>query len=76
MLTAMKNYNSRKYQSQVERELILGGILITVIVGGGLIWLIWGMPALFTAFVCFAIFLALCAGLWLFWLLLERVARG
>ncbi len=68
-------FNSRKYQGQVERELILGGILITIIVGGGLIALIWGGTAFFTALACFGLALVLIGGIWLFLKVLELVSR-
>ncbi|MBI3538088.1 MAG: hypothetical protein HY070_11095 [Chloroflexi bacterium] len=71
----MKDFNSRKYQGQVERELIVGGIVITIFVGGGLIWLIWGQAALIAALACFGIFFALCVGLLLFFRLLEIASR-
>ncbi len=68
-------FNSRKYQGQIERELILGGILITIIVGGGLIALIWGGTAFFTALGCFGMALALIGGIWLFLKVIELVSR-
>ena len=70
-----KPFNSRKYQGQLERELILGGILITLIVGGGLIALFWGGSAFATAMGCFAVAGILIAGLWLFLKVIEIAAR-
>ena len=46
-------FNSRGYRGQVERELIVGAILITLIVGGGLIGLIWGRDAFLAALAFF-----------------------
>ncbi len=68
-------FNSRKYQGQVERELLIGGLLITVIVGGGLIALIWGSAAFFTALACFGLALGMIGGIWLFLKVLEIVSR-
>ncbi len=68
-------FDSRRYQDQVERELIIGGIVITIVVGGGLIALIWGGQAFFTALVCFAAMLAIGAVIWLLLKLLEIVSR-
>ncbi len=68
-------FNSRKYQGQIERELILGGVLITLVVGGGLIALIWGGSAFLTALSCFGLALALGGGIWLFLKVIEIVAR-
>jgi hypothetical protein len=70
-----QSFNSRKYQGQVERELIVGGILVGLVVGGGLIALIWGSTVFFTALFFFVLFLGLIAVVWLFLKLLELVSR-
>ena len=70
-----KVFNSRTYQGQVERELIIGGILVGFIVGGGLIALIWGIAALLTALIVVGFFLGLIAIVWLFLKLLEILSR-
>jgi len=70
-----KVFNSRTYQGQVERELIIGGVLVGCIVGGGLITLIWGTAALFTALIVLGFFLGLIAIVWLFLKLLEVLSR-
>ncbi len=68
-------FNSRTYQGNVERELILGGILITIVVGGGLIALIWGGGALVAAMSCFALGLGLIGAIWLVLKAIEVVSR-
>ena len=68
-------FNSRKYQGQLERELILGGIIITIVVGGGLIALIWGGSAFFAAMGCFALALGVIALIWLVLKVIEVAAR-
>ena len=70
-----KSFNSRKYQGQVERELIVGAILITLIVGGGLIALIWGREAFFTALAFFIGALLLAGLVWGFLKALEIMSR-
>jgi hypothetical protein len=70
-----KSFNSRKYQGQVERELIVGAILITLIVGGGLIALIWGREAFFTALAFFIGALLLAGLVWGFLKVLEIMSR-
>lgn len=70
-----QQFNSRKYQGQIERELIIGGIIVGVVVGGGLIALIWGSTVFFTALGFFALFLSLIAVVWLFLKLLEFISR-
>ncbi len=68
-------YNSRTFRGKLERELIIGGILVGVIVGGGLIALIWGVPAFFTALVCLFGFLGVVGIVWGFLKLLEIISR-
>ncbi|MCI0475198.1 MAG: hypothetical protein L0Y55_03050 [Anaerolineales bacterium] len=70
-----KPFNSRTYGSQVERELIVGAILITLIVGGGLIALIWGRDAFFTALAFFVGALLLSGLVWGFLKVIEIVSR-
>jgi hypothetical protein len=70
-----KRFDSRGYRGQVERELIVGAILITLVVGGGLIALIWGKEAFFTALAFFVGALLLSGLVWGFLKVLEIVAR-
>jgi hypothetical protein len=70
-----KRFDSRGYRGQVERELIVGAILITLVVGGGLIALIWGKEAFFTALAFFGGALLLSGLVWGFLKMLEIVAR-
>lgn len=68
-------FNSRRYRGQVERELIVGGILITLIIGGGLIALFWGSEAFFTALLFFIGALLLAGVVWGFLKLVEMASR-
>ena len=68
-------FDSRGYRGQVERELIVGAILITLVVGGGLIALIWGRDAFFTALAFFIGALLLAGLVWGFLKVLEIVSR-
>ncbi len=68
--------DSRAYQSGLERELILGGLVIGLIIGMGGIYLIWGPSAAGTALFCFAGFLVLVLIIWAFLKLLEWVGRS
>ncbi len=70
-----REFNSRKYQGQIERELIFGGIVITIVLGGGLIWLIWGQTTFFAAMGCFVGALGLVALIWLFLKGIEIISR-
>ncbi len=42
----------RKYASQTNTRLIVGGILVLLIVGDGLIWWIYGGSAAITGLLC------------------------
>ncbi len=57
--------DSRAFQRQLERELIVGGLVIGLIVGVGLIFLIWGQSAALTALACFGLFGGLILLVWL-----------
>jgi hypothetical protein len=56
--------NSRSYQTRLERELVVGGLLIGLVVGIGLIFLFWGQQAALTALLCFGLFIAIIAVVW------------
>ncbi len=70
-----KSFNSRTYQGQVERELIFGGVLVGLVVGGGLILLFWGIAGLFTALIFFLGFWLMVGLIWGFLKVLEIFTR-
>jgi hypothetical protein len=45
----------RRYGSRLNRELVIAGLAILVIVGGGLVWLLWGLASLIGALLVFAV---------------------
>jgi len=47
----MKN-DLRKYSRQTISRLVIGGLLITFVIGLGLIWLIYGSGAAAMGFIC------------------------
>ncbi len=67
--------NPRRYQSQLNRELAIAGLVIAVVVGGGLIYLIWGSGALIGAALIFGLLLALALVVTLVLRLLDWVAK-
>ncbi len=67
--------DERARRGRLERELIAGGFAIAVVVGGGLIALLWGVPALLAALPCFGGVLVLGVLLWLILKLLELAGR-
>lgn len=68
--------DQRRYRSQLERELIVGGIAILIVVGGGLIALIWGLPALLGALPVVGLVVAIELLLALILKALELLSRG
>ncbi len=70
-----RSFDARTYRGRLERELILGGTLIGLVVGGGLIALIWGVPALMVALSCFAGFMGLVGLVWSFLKIVEIASR-
>jgi len=65
----------RRYRDQLNRELALGGLAVLAVVGGALIWLVWGTPALVGAALIFALVLGVVLLVVLVLKLLELVAR-
>ncbi len=64
MSDSHKADNPREYQKRLERELVLGGVIIGLIVGGGGIYLLWGAAAALTGLMCFGLFLGIVALVW------------
>ena len=62
----------RKYRRQSERQLVLIVIAFLVLVGGGLIGLIYGRMAMLSALPCLLGGAAIIGGLFLFLELVER----
>ncbi len=70
-----QGFDSRKYQGTVERELIFGGVVVGLVIGGGLIALFWGMAGLFVALLFFLGFWIMVGLVWGFLKLLEIATR-
>jgi hypothetical protein len=59
-----KAHNPRAYQGKLERELVIGGVLVGLVVGIGGIYLLWGATAAVTSLLCFVLFLGVVALVW------------
>jgi hypothetical protein len=59
----------RELHSRTDRNLIIGGLVILFVVGGGLIWLLYGLDQALMAEVCMGGLLAVFGGF--FWLILK-----
>lgn len=56
--------NPRAYQKQLERELVIGGVIVGLVIGIGGIYFLWGSAAAVTSLLCFVLFLAIVALVW------------
>ena len=65
------SFSPARHQRQTLVRLILGGLAILIVVGGGLVWAIYGRSAAITAVVCLLAGFGLLALLWLILSLLE-----
>ncbi len=73
MTDERNEFNSRRYQGRLERELIAGGIGVGFVLGAALIYLFWGASAVITAIGCFGMFAVLGLAIWAFLALLGRL---
>ncbi len=68
--------NMRELHRRTERNLIIGGLIILFVIGGGLIWLLYGADQALMAELCMGGLLALFGGA--YWLItkLLKAASG
>jgi len=64
-----KPTNFRAIRRRTERNLIIGGLVILFVIGGGLIWLLYGPEQAIMAELCMGGLLALFGGM--FWLIVK-----
>jgi hypothetical protein len=64
-----KPTNMRELHRRTDRNLIIGALVILFVVGGGLIWLLYGAEQALMAELCMGGLLALFGGV--FWLILK-----
>jgi putative effector of murein hydrolase LrgA (UPF0299 family) len=72
MKTRKRSFDPRRHWGQTQSRLLLGGFAILVVVGGGLVWLLYGRSAAITAVLCLLVAAGVLGLLWLFLTLLER----
>jgi hypothetical protein len=65
----------RRMRKQYERQLLVGGIFLLVVVGGGLIGLFFGFGEMLAALPCLLSGAGAILGLYLFFAVLERWAE-
>lgn len=70
-----RGFNLDRHRGQTQARLVAGGLIILVVVGGGLVWLIYGQAAAITAVFCFLAMGGIFGLLWLILALLDRWVR-
>jgi hypothetical protein len=68
-------FNRDRHRRRTEARLVLGGYLILLVVGGGLVWILYGRGAALTAVGCLLAISIVAGLLWLLLGLLERWVR-
>jgi hypothetical protein len=67
--------NMRELRRRTDRNLIIGGLVILFVIGGGLVWLLYGAGQALTAVLCMGGGLAVFGGLyWLVSKLLKALS--
>lgn len=65
----------RKYTTQTNLRLLLGAFLLLFVIGLGLIWLIYGLPAAITGLLCLLGAFVPIGLVWLFMLGLDWIVK-
>lgn len=67
-----RSFHPDRHRRQTQARLIFGGLLILVLVGGGLVWAVYGRVAALTAVICLLSMGGIFGFLWLILSLLDR----
>ena len=70
-----RSFDPRRHMQQTQGRLIIAGLALLIIVGGGLVWLLYGGQVAVTAVSCLLVAVGLVGLLWLILALLEKWAR-
>jgi hypothetical protein len=67
-----RSFDPQRHGQQTQARLIVAGLALLIVVGGGLVWLLYGDVAAATAVACLLMAAGLMLLLWLFLALLEK----
>jgi len=67
-----RSFDPRRHAQQTQARLIVAGLALLIVVGGGLVWLLYGDVAAASAVACMLMATGLVLLLWLFLALLEK----
>jgi len=70
--TGRRSFNTGRHRRSTEARLVAGGYLILLVVGGGLVWLLYGRAAALAATGCLLATAGVVGLLWLILSLMER----
>lgn len=74
-MKSQPEFDSRKYQRSLERQLVAGGILVGGFAGIGLIYLFWGSAAALTSVGCLAGLVVVIGVVWGFLAIIARLGE-
>jgi hypothetical protein len=66
-----RSFDPRRHQRQTQVRLLFGGMAVVAIVGGGIVWALYGISAAVTAVLCLVVAAGVMGLLWLILTLLE-----
>ncbi|MBN1659364.1 MAG: hypothetical protein JXA93_13245 [Anaerolineae bacterium] len=67
-----RSFEPGRHRRGTEARLVAGGYLILIVIGGALVWLLYGRAAALTAVICLLAMASIVVLLWLILSLLER----
>ena len=71
-----RSFDPERHQRQTQVRLLMGGLVSVAIVGGGLVWVLYGFSAAVTAVACLLAAAGTLGLLWLILTLLESWVKG
>lgn len=66
-----QSFDPRRHQRQTQVRLLFGGMAVVAIVGGGVVWALYGGSAAVTTLMCLLVAVGVLGLLWLILTLLE-----
>lgn len=70
-----RSFDPRRHLQQTQGSLIVAGLAVLIIVGGGLVWWLYGHVAAASTVACLLVAAGLIGLLWLILVLLEKWVR-
>ena len=71
-----RSFDPRRHMQQTQTRLVVAGLALLIIVGGGLVWLLYGDVAAVSAISCLFVAAGLVGLLWLILAVLEKWAKA